>query len=59
MSDYLTTEELAALTRTSRKTVLRWRHIGFGPRGFRIGNRVLYARSEVDAWLKELEEAGE
>ncbi|MGI8614897.1 MAG: helix-turn-helix transcriptional regulator [Nocardioidaceae bacterium] len=47
MDDYLTTPEVAKHYRTSEATVRYWRHIGYGPRGIKVGRRVLYALSEV------------
>jgi DNA-binding transcriptional MerR regulator len=55
----LTTGDVAELTRAPASTVRYWRHIGCGPRGFRIGRRVLYRRSEVLRWLAEQEAAGQ
>lgn len=51
--DFLTTEEVAHLCRTSASTVRYWRYDGSGPEGFRVGRRVLYPRSAVDAWLRQ------
>jgi predicted DNA-binding transcriptional regulator AlpA len=53
--DLLTTDDVAALTRSPASTVRYWRHTGVGPRGFRIGRRVLYRRGEVLRWLAEQE----
>jgi excisionase family DNA binding protein len=55
--DLLTTAEVAAVTRAPVSTVRYWRHLGRGPRGFRIGRRVLYRREEVLRWLAEQENA--
>ncbi len=52
MSDYITTDEFAALARTNPATVRYWRHIGHGPRGFKLGRRVLYTESEVRDWIE-------
>lgn len=52
----LTTEDVAEEVRRPASTVRYWRHIGYGPVGFRVGKRVLYRRSEVDAWLQRLAE---
>ena len=49
----LTTEELAQLCRTSPETVRYWRHVGKGPKSFKVGRRVLYAREDVDAFIAE------
>lgn len=54
-SDLITTEEVAALCRTSPATVRYWRHIGHGPAGFKLGRRVLYRRALVEAWLADEE----
>ena len=52
MEEYLTTEELATMLRTTPGTCRYWRHIGKGPRSFRVGKRVLYARADVEAYLQ-------
>lgn len=49
---YLTTEELAELTRTSPETVRWWRYMGKGPESFKVGRRVLYDRTVVEKWLR-------
>lgn len=51
---YFTTAEVAERYRASDGTVRYWRHIGYGPRGVKIGRRVLYteaALAEFDAEL--------
>lgn len=53
MSDYLTTEEVGELMRTPAETVRYWRHVGKGPRSFKVGRRVLYAREDVEAFIAE------
>jgi len=50
----LTTNEVAELSRTSPATVRYWRHIGYGPRGRKVGRRVLYERSEVESFWEAL-----
>jgi excisionase family DNA binding protein len=52
-SDFLTTAEVAAILRVPTETVRYWRHLGKGPKAFKIpgGRRVLYARDDFDAWL--------
>lgn len=57
MEKYLTTEELAALTRSTPATVRYWRHMGKGPRGIKRGKRVLYAERDVAAWLADDDES--
>lgn len=52
MDDYMTTQEVAELFRRSPESVRYWRHVGKGPRSFKIGRRVLYARSDVEAYIE-------
>lgn len=53
MERYLTTAEAAERVRQAEATLRWWRHIGFGPKSFRAGRRrVLYAESDVTAWLE-------
>jgi predicted DNA-binding transcriptional regulator AlpA len=51
--EFLTVEELAGMVRTTPNAVHQWRHRGFGPRGTRIGKRILYRRSDVEQWIAE------
>src|SRR3954454_11193122 len=51
LTKYLTTEEVAETLRTSPETVRFWRHVGKGPRSFKVGRRVLYARADVEAFI--------
>lgn len=53
MQDNLTTEELAELLRTSPETCRYWRHVGKGPKSFKVGRRVLYAREDVERFIDE------
>lgn len=60
---YLTTDDLAALLRTAPGTCRYWRHIGAGPKSFKVGRRVLYDRTDVDQWIakareEQIEEVG-
>jgi hypothetical protein len=54
---FSTTEEVAARYRTKPGTVRYWRHAGIGPRGVKIGTRVLYRESELIRWEREREAA--
>lgn len=56
MERYLTTEEVADLLRTSPESVRYWRHIGKGPRSFKVAKRVLYAREDVEAFISAARE---
>lgn len=44
---YLTTAEVAERYRTAPGTVRYWRHIGYGPKGVKVGRRVLYTEAEL------------
>ena len=39
----------------TRSTLAKWRHFGVGPQFLRIGSRIAYRRSALDAWLSEQE----
>ena len=54
MEPLLTTDEVAELYRTSPATIRYWRHIGYGPRGRKLGRRVLYEAGEVQAFWQSL-----
>jgi excisionase family DNA binding protein len=58
---YMTTAEVAEVTRTSAETVRWWRYIGKGPKSFHVpgGRRVLYAVEDVEAWLESARNGGE
>jgi predicted DNA-binding transcriptional regulator AlpA len=53
MSEYLTTPEVGAKVRAPAETVRYWRHVGKGPKAFKIGRRVLYRESDVEAWIEQ------
>ena len=48
----LTTDEVAVLLRTPAETVRFWRHVGKGPKSFKLGRRVLYDRRDVHAFVE-------
>jgi DNA-binding transcriptional MerR regulator len=49
----LTPEEVAERLRRPVATVRFWRARGIGPRGARVGGRVLYRESDIEKWLDE------
>ena len=57
MTRYLTTEEVADLLRTSPESVRYWRHVGKGPRSFKVAKRVLYAVEDVESFIAEARKA--
>lgn len=53
MNELLTVDEAAAMLRTSPATLRYWRQVGTtGPKSAKVGRRVMYRRSDVEAWLK-------
>lgn len=57
MHEFLTTEEVAELLRTSPNTVRYWQQCGTGPKSFKVGRRRLYARADVDAFIEDRQAA--
>ena len=57
-SKYLTTAELAEELRTPVETVRYWRHVGKGPKSFKLGRGVLYAREDVEAFVAKARATG-
>lgn len=53
MPKYLTISEVAELVRAPIETVRYWRHVGKGPKSFKVGRRVLYAIEDVEAWIAQ------
>lgn len=51
--EYLTTADLAKRYKTAESTIRYWKHMGKGPRGFRIGRHTLYDPAEVDRYDAE------
>ena len=52
----LTVFEAADYLRTPTLTLRYWRHLGTGPRWFKLGNRVVYRAAALEVWLAELED---
>lgn len=56
---YFTMEEVAEHYRTTVAVVRFWRHKGYGPKGVKLGTRVLFPRAEIERFDRQLaEEAG-
>jgi excisionase family DNA binding protein len=49
--ELLTITEAAELLRTPVATLRYWRHLGTGPRSFRLGRRVLYRSHDLHSWI--------
>ena len=50
--ELLTIGEVADIVRVPIATLRYWRHLGTGPRSFRIGRGVRYWHNEVTTWLQ-------
>lgn len=50
--DLLTPSEVARDYRVSENTLANWRWAGKGPRFIKAGAKVLYRRSDLEAWLE-------
>lgn len=55
--DYLTLPEVADHYRTTEGTVRYWRATGIGPKGVKLGTRVLYPRAEIQRFDSQLADA--
>ncbi len=55
--DVLSLAELADRLHVSAQTIYDLRKKGRGPRGFRVGPRLMFRLSEVESWLTAMEEA--
>ena len=51
--ELMTMQEVADIVRVPVATLRYWRHLGTGPRSFRIGRSVRYWHTEVVHWLEE------
>ena len=49
--ELLTITETAELLRAPVATLRYWRHLGTGPRSFRLGRRVLYRSDDLRSWI--------
>ena len=50
-TELLTISEAAELVRAPVATLRYWRHLGIGPRSFRLGRRVVYRRDDLRLWI--------
>jgi hypothetical protein len=58
LADFLTQEEAAAELQVCERTLDRWRRLDEGPPITKLGRRILYRRSSVQAWLRARERQG-
>jgi hypothetical protein len=58
LADFLTQDEAAAELKVCERTLDRWRRLDEGPPITKLGRRILYRRSSLQAWLCEREHHG-
>lgn len=51
--EMLSLQEACVLLRVPEGTLRYWRHLGAGPRSFKIGRHVRYWRTDLILWLTE------
>ena len=51
--DLLTLQEACVVLRVPEGTLRYWRHLGCGPRSFKVGRHVRYWRADLVLWLTE------
>jgi predicted DNA-binding transcriptional regulator AlpA len=51
--EMLTLQEACHLLRVPEGTLRYWRHLGSGPRSFKLGRHVRYWRTDLILWLTE------
>jgi excisionase family DNA binding protein len=58
MPQLLTIDEAAAYLRQPVKTLRNWRSEGRGPASMKLGRRVLYDKTDLDAWVEQRKRNG-
>ena len=56
-TEYLTVEQLSAYIKIEPGTIYNWKQLGLGPKRTKLGKRVLFKKSDVDAWIAGQNEA--
>lgn len=51
MSDLLEFDDVSKIMHTPVETLRKWRRNGYGPQSAKFGRRVMYRRSDVEAWI--------
>jgi hypothetical protein len=55
LADFLTQDQAAAELKVCERTLDRWRRLKEGPPITKLGRRILYRRSSLQAWLRASE----
>jgi predicted DNA-binding transcriptional regulator AlpA len=53
MPPIISQPDLAEKLNRSLSTLRYWRHIGDGPKSFKLGGRVVYKVEDVERWIEE------
>jgi excisionase family DNA binding protein len=53
-AEYLTLPQVAELIQTPAGTLYQWRTKKTGPPSMKVGRRLLYKRTDLEAWLDSL-----
>ena len=53
----LSLSEVAEILGVPEATLYRWRYLGEGPPGYKVGRFVRYRQSAVEAWLESRSDA--
>jgi excisionase family DNA binding protein len=57
VDELLTVGDVAQLTRSTPAAIYQWRRRGTGPKGLRVGNKVLFRRQDIEEWLESRAES--
>lgn len=55
----MTIQEVSELTSIPVATLRYWRHKGLGPKGAKLGGKLMFRRDDVDEWVNQAFERGE
>ncbi|MGW5522271.1 helix-turn-helix transcriptional regulator [Gordonia sp. NPDC003950] len=50
-TEVMDTKEAAAYVCSTPRTLEQFRYLGKGPKYYKLGQKVVYRRSDLDAWL--------
>lgn len=45
-------KEISAWLGVPVSTIYQWRHVGKGPKGYRVGKHLKFKRADVEQWLE-------
>lgn len=57
MDRRLTLPEASAWSRIPEPTLRWYRHLGIGPRSYRLGRRVYYDLADLESWVEQQKQA--